>query len=99
MADQRALLPKIDTLLDPVLVEQFGRERVLRHARRLVDDCRKQIAQGQTVDLTTIPARLLDALNDGLSQVINGTGVLLHTNLGRAPWGENARNAARAAQG
>ena len=99
MSDQRALLPKIDTLLDPILVEQFGRDRVLRHARRLVDDCRQRIAQGHKMDLDAIPTQLFNSLNDGLSEVINGTGVLLHTNLGRAPWGESARHAARAAQG
>src|SRR5438067_11388976 len=32
-------------------------------------------------------------INSGLRQVINATGVILHTNLGRAPFAEAARSA------
>lgn len=44
-------------------------------------------------------AKRLRALEDGAGpeQVINATGVIVHTNLGRAPWPEAAIRAARAA--
>ena len=85
--------PSMDALLhEPTaaaLMERFGREA-------LKEELRRAISGGQTR-----PAALLERAGQELSRrfsatlipVINGTGVLLHTNLGRAPLPEAARAA------
>ena len=49
----------------------------------LVDAAREAIAAGDHAAAETIARAMADAM---LQPVINATGVLLHTNLGRAPW-------------
>ncbi|HEY5578415.1 MAG TPA: L-seryl-tRNA(Sec) selenium transferase, partial [Acidimicrobiia bacterium] len=55
-------------------------------ARAAVEETRERILRGEEVD-TVAAARdaLARALLPRLRPVINATGVLLHTNLGRAP--------------
>src|SRR5262245_30396393 len=92
--------PSMDALLrDPEAVlplTRFGREAVKEELRRA-------IAGGETR-----PAALWDSTRKALerrfaptlTRAVNATGVLLHTNLGRAPLGEAARTAiAEAAAG
>ena len=96
-ADPRRRLPSIEQVLrDPevrALEERFGRGPLLRHARGLVDDARARAAAGDEagVDeaLADVPGalrrRLEGAGAPSLVHVINATGVVVHTNLGRAP--------------
>ena len=107
-ADPRRRLPSIEQILrDPgvrALEERFGRGPLLRHARGLVDDARARAAAGDEagVDeaLADVPGalrrRLEGAGAPSLVHVINATGVVIHTNLGRAPLSPEA--AARVAQ-
>jgi L-seryl-tRNA(Ser) seleniumtransferase len=72
-------------------------------ARRAIDDHRAALLAGQpgSGDLLSRAREALAALEQpSLRRVINATGVVLHTNLGRAPLAASAREAvARAAEG
>lgn len=99
--DARRLVPRTDTVLaDPRLAAAE-----LRLGRALVRDVVHR-AQQQVRDGRLNPARVADAavaslppLAATLTRVLNATGVLLHTNLGRAPLSAAARDAVAAAAG
>ncbi|MGH3045498.1 MAG: L-seryl-tRNA(Sec) selenium transferase [Gaiellaceae bacterium] len=84
-------LPSVDRLLGHEgilkLVERHGRPLVLAAARAALARAREEIGAGY--DPADIDARVLyelDALlRPGLRRVLNATGVVVHTNLGRAP--------------
>jgi L-seryl-tRNA(Ser) seleniumtransferase len=72
-------------------------------ARRAIDERRAQLLAGEA-PATDVLARARELLTDleqpSLRQVINATGVIVHTNLGRAPLPAAARDAlVRAADG
>jgi L-seryl-tRNA(Ser) seleniumtransferase len=83
----------------------FGRRQLTELVRRAIAEVRASLLKGEQngpPEEAVIEAlgRLLDeADNQRLSRVINATGVIVHTNLGRAPLGEAARNALIAASG
>ena len=93
----RRRLPSVDQLLqDPRfsgLVERHGRGVVLRVLRRLLDAARDRAAAGDETGLQEALDRLGADLADrverarrpSLVRVLNATGVVVHTNLGRAP--------------
>jgi len=104
------LIPSIEQLLQrPALVEAataHGHARVAEAARRAADALRAELARageaatppdGQVAHRLEqqIVADLDRGLAPSLRRVINATGVILHTNLGRAPLADAAR--ARAA--
>ncbi|MCP4164938.1 MAG: L-seryl-tRNA(Sec) selenium transferase [Chloroflexi bacterium] len=87
-------LPSIDRLISHAeLVEAthyFGHTSVRNAARILLEDTRDTISSGKPApDENMLVAALLQQLHDTLSPslypVINGSGVIVHTNLGRAP--------------
>jgi L-seryl-tRNA(Ser) seleniumtransferase len=92
-------LPKIDALLRLPSVESLsdihGRSRVAVALRELVDDLRARLrgnpdAAGGLEEWRTglsesLRQRLEADLESALLPVVNATGVLVHTNLGRAP--------------
>jgi len=98
------LLPSVDELLrsDAVqtLAHRFGHATTVEAARFLVEDLRGRIADGSLDEsqlkaaLDTIPQelerRLQQSLSYSLRPVINATGVILHTNVGRAPLSRDA---------
>lgn len=97
-------LPAVHTLLDhPSLrtaIAERGREPVLAAARASLDGARSGLLAGGIVptDADSLAADIVDRLrHDGprLRPVINATGVLLHTGLGRAPLAEEAVEAVR----
>lgn len=90
-------LPSVEKLLEAPQVRAFADQLpqpvVAEVIRTVVDECRKKIDSGQgKVDLpallATLQTRLVAKTRQALEQVVNGTGVILHTNLGRAPLGE-----------
>ena len=97
--DPRHLVPRTDRVLaDPRLSDllpSVHRDVVLQRVRR---------AQEQVRAGTLDPERVVEAvvertIRPTATQVINGTGVIVHTNLGRAPLGEPARRALEDAAG
>jgi L-seryl-tRNA(Ser) seleniumtransferase len=95
-------LPSVDKLLEADaiagLVEQHGRELTLEALRAALDGARQTVLNGEPApEAETLIAetahRLGDALRPSLYPVINATGVIIHTNLGRAPLSKRARQA------
>ena len=90
-------LPSVDALLgdDHVrgLTELHGRELVVSAVRSALERAREEIRAGYDPgrDLAERVSREVDALvSPRLRRVLNATGVIVHTNLGRAPLGEAA---------
>ena len=103
--DKEALrhLPRTDALLDHPILRDSGLPRwVLRRAaRQSVDQFRALLLSGKRSTAPTLAEgaalalRLARQMNrPTLRPVINGTGVVLHTNLGRAPISHRAAMAA-----
>ena len=95
-------LPSVDRLLATgagrQLVDDFGRDWSLQAVRYSLEEARQRVRSGQPAmneaGLVDLSRRMLEAwLEPGLVPVINATGVILHTNLGRAPLAESARQA------
>lgn len=96
MSDPRRGLPAIHRLVDAALVARYGQARVTEAARAVLAEAR---AAGVVPSLEDAQDRVRRRLRVGVTPVINATGVLLHTNLGRAPWAPRAIAAASAAAG
>ena len=89
-------LPSVDSLLasDAVgsLIERHGRDLVVSAARTTLSRAREEIAAGYEPDdlgervATEVAAQTAPRLR----RVLNATGVIVHTNLGRAPLAERA---------
>ncbi|MGW5155992.1 L-seryl-tRNA(Sec) selenium transferase [Nonomuraea wenchangensis] len=106
--DPRRALPKVDSLLaHPRLVERlgvWGRPLLTTMARRALDEARASLAGGgQPPPMDALAGAVSDALDRLTSgrvrAVVNATGVVLHTNLGRAPLSAHALEAVKAAAG
>lgn len=101
MSDPRRDTPRTDQVLaDPRLeaaTSRLGRAVVKRAVTAALERCRcGEIDAAQVVPatLTALPAH-----PTSLRPVINATGVVVHTNLGRAPLSEAAREALQVASG
>jgi len=95
-------LPSVDRLLNMPetadLVRDFGRDAVRDGLRVALNAARQWIRQGGTPppahDLVEATASLLQRQRaPSLRPVINATGIIIHTNLGRAPLSEAAQQA------
>jgi L-seryl-tRNA(Ser) seleniumtransferase len=80
-------------------VGDFGHERVVDALRDQVAAERDGTAVSDAERLDRVEARLRTALAPKLRRVINASGVILHTNLGRAPLSRAAVEAVAAAAG
>jgi len=83
-------LPSVHEVLERLadLTPAFPRALVVAETRRALDEARVAILSGQPDGAppeTRVRECLAELLRPGLRRVINATGVVLHTNLGRAP--------------
>lgn len=111
MSDPRARIPSVDSLVASpafeALIERYSRKRVVEATRAVIGEVRGAIAADEVPDDPTDPslyaqlvaARLSAADVPSLRSVINATGVVLHTNLGRAPLAAAAVRAMQSAAG
>ncbi len=102
--DPRRELPAVDRLLDEDRVagwiDRWGREPVKGALREALEGARRRI-EAEGLEEAPAAGRLLDraerrlrrAGRPSLRPVLNATGVVLHTNLGRAPLAAEAREA------
>ena len=72
------------------LITEFGRDQVVNAIRDQVEGERHGEIANETERFVLIEARLRSAAQPRLRRVINATGVILHTNLGRAPLSQAA---------
>jgi L-seryl-tRNA(Ser) seleniumtransferase len=85
-------LPSVDSVLAALdsLTSEYPRALVTAEVRRAIAAMRQEILEGRDASRSA-EARVRDAFRaletPSLSRVINATGVVLHTNLGRAPLG------------
>ena len=97
-------LPSVDALLAharcTALIEEHGRDPVAQAVRDALDALRNSIqtgADGQDVGavglIDAIEHALAEDAQPSLRGVINATGIVLHTNLGRAPLANEAAHA------
>lgn len=98
-------IPKVDILLESDvcrrLVVDYGRNTVTAAVRHVIDSLRQEIMTGAAREIPEraaldgkITSTVKAARSFKLRPVINATGVVLHTNLGRAVLGEKAARAA-----
>jgi L-seryl-tRNA(Ser) seleniumtransferase len=104
-------LPSIDRLLNHPrtinLQTQFSREHLARECRRILDDIRAAVRDGESVEGTMGETAIVDSLERRLAaghaprlkRVVNATGTVLHTNLGRARLARAAIHAVAEAAG
>ena len=108
MVDVRRTIPSVDALLrsEPGrrAGDTLGRSLLKLTLTEVLAELRAEAARGGSLpehdELLARAISRASAINGGLTPMINATGVVLHTNLGRAPLPDVAvRAAARAARG
>ncbi len=90
-------VPSVDELLSTKqaisLSEKFGRQLVLHAAREAQESLRNGIKKGEKLDTISSSILLQNIVHKytlSKSIIINGTGIIIHTNLGRVPLSEEA---------
>ncbi|KAB2880290.1 L-seryl-tRNA(Sec) selenium transferase [bacterium] len=92
------LIPSVHQLAEQLQTTEFPRDMVIRIVRDEIVKLKKRLhavsfttkAEAHTHLLHEINNRLSRLLKPSLKRVINGTGIILHTGLGRAPLSEAA---------
>jgi len=100
LSEKLRQIPKVDQILSEEAIrpylERFSKKLVLKSIRRSLDEVRSDLKEGKLQELSreALLGRILENLKHdtrpSLRRVINATGVILHTNLGRAPLCERA---------
>ena len=99
-SEQLRELPAVDQLAAELLSENHDGggptpAEAAAAARAVLDQRRRELRQGEETRADLL-ARTRTWLQPSLQRVLNGTGVVLHTNLGRAPLANSAAEAVNA---
>jgi len=93
---QASLIPSVGKVLQEeyikILIKDNGRDLITRVVREEIATIRQLVLSGKPVksDLQSKVLKRVDSLNNGThKKVLNASGVILHTNLGRAPIGHD----------
>ena len=99
-------LPSVDRVMShpaaAPLLERFSRPFVTETLRRLIDELRQVIKSGHELSpdrlqdefiIADLKKKLVQASRPGMVRVVNASGTILHTNLGRALLSEAAAEA------
>ncbi len=92
-------IPSIDVLLQRAgeagLIDEFGREQVLKTAQQVLAQIRRAVREGDPGDLSEsdltpdillaeVGSELQKKLSSSLRNAVNATGIIMHSGLGRA---------------
>lgn len=97
-------IPKVDEVLSSPLLQEYAesipRSVLLNATRSTLEDIRSEISKGSRLEpvtmtevTTELRARAEDLMQASLKPVINATGIIVHTNLGRSILAEEACDA------
>ena len=96
-------LPSVGKVLERPLVleliEQHGGTLTKSAVRDVLSDSRRRLLKKQTVSLEELEQKVAELLEPSQKRVLNLTGTILHTNLGRAPLGSILGDVASRLQG
>lgn len=96
-------LPSVGKLMESpkfsALSDLHGETLVKLALREVLDKARQQILTGCSIPMEGIECEVLEVLSPGQKAVLNLTGTVLHTNLGRAPLGAALQSVAERLQG
>lgn len=89
-------IPQVEKLIQDseiaCLVPEIGRGIAADIIREAVEKYRASIIAGDTIQVADLKKSIITGLklkvSEKLQRVINGTGIIIHTNFGRAPLGE-----------
>jgi L-seryl-tRNA(Ser) seleniumtransferase len=106
IASQARKLPRVDRLIGAAeehgWIARLGHGLVAEAARQVLESARREVLAGSPcpppeVVESRLLSRLAGAARGSLRRVVNATGVVVHTNLGRAPLSAEALEAMRLA--
>ncbi|GAA1825251.1 L-seryl-tRNA(Sec) selenium transferase [Nesterenkonia flava] len=100
--DSRRLIPGTDTLLSHPRIQQAAQRLSPHVVKGLIRSAQQRARRGELAPeevQSEVLAQLGSLRASSLQPVINATGVIVHTNLGRAPLSHSAREAVAEAAG
>jgi len=83
-------IPKIDKILNLDIFQNYNRDILLKVARENIEILREDIRESRVISIDfdkivlDIKAKYLEILSPTLKKMINATGIVVHTNLGRS---------------
>ena len=93
-------IPQIEKLMQDsdisALIKEIGKGIAADIVRDCVEKHRQSIVNGALIEISDLKKSIISNLkvkiSEKIQRIINGTGIIIHTNFGRAPLGENIFN-------